>query len=286
MEFAGSGSQQGNISGFPMKAGDDQPPGFAPPSSLPEAAQPTPKILCMSRKWWYLSLLLSLCLILVLIIGCLATPKWVATQGDSFSIEGGLLKCSNCDAPFSDMSYSDASHADACDQFVPDYTGYCDVFGDLKGAGGAFLFFDLVAFVLIVMWGVKLFLLFRGSEVLSNPKWLFYVVSTVATSSHILALIVWGGVSSATFNGDCTGWNPDGSKPELCSTDGPKLAIAVMVFLLLTTIVFWIIQCKQIPLQSGELNFKPAEYPNRPPEGEARDPQFGPAIELQIPNNL
>lgn len=266
--------QQADVSDLSVKDATETP-------SLRPPSPPSPgKLLCLRLKWWYLGHFLTNLVLIILIIACLATPKWVKTGSDDMDIQGGLLTCSDCGEPFEDLSYKEAAEAEACDSIIPDYRGYCATFKELKEAGGAFLFFDLIALVFLLFWTVKLFFLYRGAQVLQRPRWLFYVVSAVTGSAHILALIIWGGVTRAAFNADCSDWEPDGSQPDLCSTSGPALAIAVLVILLLNVVLYWAVQFKSNnPAQSPEQgSFQPAE---RPP---VRD--FSPAIDLEIPSSL
>jgi hypothetical protein len=265
--------QQGNVSDLSGKDASETPALTPPPPP------PARKLLCLRLKWWYAGHFLTNLLLIILIIACLATPKWVKTGSDDMDIQGGLLTCSDCDAPFEDLSYKEAADAEECDTLIPDYTGYCMMFKELKEAGGAFLFFDLITLIFLLFWTVKLFFLYKGAQVLQKPPWLFYVISAVAGSAHILALIIWGGVTSAAFNADCADWEPDGSLPALCSTDGPAIAIAVLVILLINVVAYWVVQFKssgsaRLPEQG---RFQPAEAP-------ARD--FSHAINLEIPSSL
>lgn len=267
-------AQQADLSDLSAKDVTETP-SLSPPS--PPAAG---KFLCLRLKWWYFGHFLTNLVLTVLILACLATPKWVRTGSDDMHIQGGLLTCTDCGEPFEDLSYKEAAEAKACDSMIPDYRGYCVMFEELKEAGGAFLFFDLVTLIFLLFWTVKLFCLYKGAKVLQRPRWLFYVVSAVTGSAHILALIIWGGVTKAAFNADCSGWEPDGSQPDLCSTDGPAIAIAVLVILLLNVVIYWAVQFKSAgPVKTPEQgNFQPAEKP--PPN------DFSAAIDLDIPSSL
>lgn len=271
MELA---TAQPNVSDVSMKEhGEGHSLSIPPP-------RPAQKLLCMTPKRWYACHFLTNLLLIILLIASLASPKWIKTGSDDMSLEGGLLTCTDCDPPFNDMSYKEAADADACDLTLPDYTGYCLMFNDLKSAGGAFLFFDLISVVFLLFWTLKLFFLYRGSVVLQNPRWLFYVVSTISCTSHILALIIWGGVTSAAFNADCSGWEPNGTRPDLCSTAGPAIAITVLIILLLNVILFWVVQWKfsGSGLQEHR-NFAPAEM-------QQPGHEIGQAVDLEIPSNL
>ena len=236
-------------------------------SPFPIALPTNDTLFCLGTKWWYLGVFSTVVLTCVLMVACLATPKWVYAHTQHITISGGLLECGDCGEPFEGLWYSEAAGLQACGD-----TGvmpYCDLFEDLHGAGAAFLLCDAVSMLLTVAWAVKLFLLFRGSPRLPGPYYLFHAVSLASLSAHCFALLIWSEVSQASFSAACDTDESLTVKPEVCIAAGPSLAIVIVVLQTGSCIVYAMLQTESSPTDTLPQVSIDAEGLNRGHKGQA-----------------
>ena len=226
------------------------------------------KVACLKLRMWWTVVLILLAVIFILCIGCLGSHQWMSLGEGALSMEGGLLRCSDCPAAWDQSSYDEIAH------FLSDSpysAGLHDLFKDLRDGGAAYVFFELLSLLFLNLWACSVMLLLLSMD--QNPKvrLLLYVWPGCALFFHFLGLVIWGGVSKAKFNEDCSSLVlTDRSRPTVCA--GPALALSVTTLLcyLLVIGVFYFVFCKARTLEGpskeapAELD-QPQNLPNAPP---------------------
>ena len=244
-------------------------------SLQPEAKGPTPPenylevglddpILCLrTRFWWFLILSLQ-SFLLILQTSCLSTPKWIKQGSGSYQWEGGVVTCTTCDLllfctacdGFDNEDYNSLQDSGSCDQSSA-HKSLCSAFEDLASAGAAYFFFEMLAYAFLIVWMVKVILMLLEKPCCEKLRFLGYVYSVLPFISHLLGLVIWAGISEAKFDADdCDSTELDGSKPTLCATHGPALAVFTVFVYAISVGVFIFAYVKSAPTA---LNKEPKE---------------------------
>lgn len=197
------------------------------------------KFLCLKIRLWHFIFLGLMAFLLILIIGCLATPRWVY-QGDSDTeIIGGLLVCYNCPGDLDGETYASIiKNDDFCDNSNLD--GLCDTIKKLQGAGGAYLAFSLFTVVVLLVW-TTYFILHILKKNFPGPKWIPYLFPLLSLILNFLAIAAWGGASEAKYRDkDKCDVISTADEEDICATDGPGLALLIFLFLIFYSVLFGI----------------------------------------------
>ena len=211
---------------------------------------------CLQLKAWFGIVLLLLLSQIGLMIGSLATKRWVTEgRGDSKWF-GGLTSCSNCPKVWRDHYYDEIA-AQLCTWDDDTYIHYCNIFEDLRDAGGQFLFFELISITMVVAWMVKILTVLLDKDCLSRVPWSAYTYGLLATFFHWIGIILWGAVTDARFDADCDTPRTGIDKPELCGTRGPIIAIVVAVMFPIIMVVYTFVYFR---IGTDPLKKKPAEW--------------------------
>jgi hypothetical protein len=207
-----------------------------------EAASLEDKVLCLTLRLWWFVFLGLMTLLLCLIIGCLATPRWTYQGDGDYEITGGLLVCSNCPGDADGESYASIiKNDDFCDDDLLD--GFCETITNLQGAGGVYLAFSLFTIVVLVVWAV-FFILQVLKKKFPGPKWVPYLFPGLALVLNFLGIAAWGGASEAKFKDkDKCDVMSLADKEDICATDGPGLALFIFLFLILFSALFAVVYC-------------------------------------------
>ena len=115
----------------------------------------------------------------------------------------------------------------------------CDVFKRLRDAGATFCFFDVIAYVFTVIWTIKIVFIITQRPFLDkiNP----FICPGVGFFCHILAEIIWSGVTRASFSANCD----DITSDSLCSLDAPAVVLVVTLFYILAFAIFILFHLKR-----------------------------------------
>jgi hypothetical protein len=183
----------------------------------------------MKVKYWTLMLVLLQLLVLAIILATLCTPHWVQQRDNQVSWEGGLLVCSNCPDEYDGDYYRTlADDSDICNDSNLD--GTCETFENLRDAGGCYVAFTVISLLCLIAWLVRTSLLWLDRRL---PLIIAVIWPVLTFSIHLLAFILWAGISEAKFedvdNCDRISLN---DKEDICAGDGPGLAL-FNVFLML-----------------------------------------------------
>jgi hypothetical protein len=209
------------------------------------------KLLCLKlRLWWFIFLGL-MAFLLILIIGCLATPRWVFQGDGDFELQGGLLKCTDCPGDLDGETYKDIiDDDDYCDNQV--YDGLCDTIKKLQGAGGAYLAFSIFTIIVLLGWSVFfIFAIFKKK--FPGPHWIPYLFPVVTLVLNFLAIASWGGASEAKFKDkDNCDMMSLSDEEDICATDGPGLALFIFLLLILYGGFFSVIHFLNTRRKQGE----------------------------------
>jgi hypothetical protein len=183
----------------------------------------------MKVKYWTLMLVLLQLLVLAIILATLSTPHWVQQRDNYASWEGGLLVCYNCPDKYDGDSYTRlADDSDICNDSNLD--GACKTFEDLRDAGACYVSFTVISILCLIVWLVRTCLLWTERRL----PLMFAVIWPILTFSiHLLAFILWAGISRAKFEDvdNCDKISLK-DKEDICAGDGPGLAL-FNVFLML-----------------------------------------------------
>eukprot|EP00359_Climacostomum_virens_P005332 CAMPEP_0204904138 /NCGR_PEP_ID=MMETSP1397-20131031/4686_1 /ASSEMBLY_ACC=CAM_ASM_000891 /TAXON_ID=49980 /ORGANISM="Climacostomum Climacostomum virens, Strain Stock W-24" /LENGTH=537 /DNA_ID=CAMNT_0052072883 /DNA_START=69 /DNA_END=1682 /DNA_ORIENTATION=- len=195
------------------------------------------KFLCLKIKIWLFIFLGLMAFLFILIIGCLATPRWAYQGDDDLEIIGGLLTCSDCPGTLDGETYADIMEDDDyCDNEF--FDGLCDTITKLQHAGGAYLAFSIFTIVVLLFW-TAFFILNIFKKKIPGPKWLPYLLPALALLLNFLAIASWGGASEAKFKDkdecDVLSLTDD---EDICATDGPGLALFIYLYLILYSVLF------------------------------------------------
>ena len=181
------------------------------------------KVLCMQLRYWLYLTLFFQYVIIVFLFGCVGTRRWVRKGEDSTEWEGGLISVTGSNKTWKNKAY-DKVRDDVCDMDA--YDDLCTVFKRLYDAGAAYLFFELLALIFVLIWiGFVVWMLFEKPV---NRWWVGLLWPGISLVCHIIAIAIWAGVTKSGFEMNCL----SSSSKKLCSTNGPALSI-ITVFLYL-----------------------------------------------------
>ena len=166
-------------------------------------------------------------------LGSFGTENWVKQGENSTEWEGGLLRVTSGSTEVSEVEYIDMYRS--CKNFlVP-----CNVFKRLRDAGAAFCFFDVISYCFTIVWMAKVAFLYVQKEIFVKVPVLVW--PSCGLVFHILAEIIWSGVTKAKFLGTCT----DVTSESLCSTRGPAIVLTVTCLYIVAFAMFFIVHLKR-----------------------------------------
>lgn len=177
------------------------------------------------RYWWFIVLQLILTII-VFNFGCLGAKKWARQGEDGTEWEGGLLYCTSCYSKWDNDHYDDVA-SDMSDLNGDQYEALTTTYENLRDAGSVFLFFELIALLMNLLWIVRV--VFALFEKKLGPNWLGFVFPGVGFVMHTIGLIAWTGIAEAGFEEDCTDLNDGSDRTKVCSTYGAGLAVITCI---------------------------------------------------------
>ena len=208
------------------------------------------KLWCLKRKIWAYTIFGLQGLILIIMLGAFGTGKWVSQGTDILVWKGGLLRVTDGPDEWVEVEYKDMQ-ASCNNLMVP-----CDVFKRLKDAGAAFCFFDVIAYVVTLIWMTKTAFMIMQRPFLDKINCLIW--PGVGLFCHILAEIIWSGITKASFTDSCS----DITSTNLCSTQGPAAVLATTIFYIITFTIFLIFYLKRLYTQdkddTAKLDFNPS----------------------------
>jgi hypothetical protein len=219
--------------------------------------------------WWVFFIILFL-LTIALMIGTLATTKWVelnlttatagpysifAFKGSIMHVEDGMsylkspiiqgyvnnflgsnyetVACSRCSAQ-QVLNYNNVTGSTT--DFI---TAWCTMFKSLWLGAGFFIAFEILAMIcasiLIFLLILYIYRIYYLNLTLCLGTTLFF--------AHYIGTSVWLGLNNYTFDGDCSALNSGTKPPVLCLKDGPKLGVFVLVLTPCIIIPFFFIIC-------------------------------------------
>lgn len=185
---------------------------------LDEPSVNTPFLCMTTRYWWFLILFFQHTLI-IFMIGCLGTQRWVRQGNDLTEWEGSLLYVETGPESIKSELYMDLKDSD-CETLKH----LCNTFDVLQTAAGAYVFFELISIIFTFIWMLRV--VFHLYEKRFLPDWVSYLWPSLGFLCHILAIIIWAGVTEASFENDCSNLSDE----KICSTNGPALAIITVLF--------------------------------------------------------
>lgn len=234
---------------------DQEVRGPVPPASVSKSRL-TLYMGCLQLWTWLAAVLFLLLCQIGLMIGSLATNRWVTEGYGSHQWFGGLTNCNSCPQPWRNRDYTSLAQ-DLCSLSDPRFTHYCNIFEDLRDAGGEFLFFELVSIATVIAWMAKIAAILTDKECLVRVPWSAYSLGLLATFFHWVGIILWGAVTDARFDADCDQMTIADDKPELCGARGPIIAIVVAVMFPIILVMFSFVYYR---IGSDPIKKKPEEF--------------------------
>ena len=164
------------------------------------------------------------------------------------------MTCTSCDlitcplCGFDNDAYNKLKDDGSCDTSSV-HKSICKAFEDLGSAGSAYFFFEMLAYVFLVVWMIKVVLMLFEKSCCAKLRFLGYVYPIIPFISHLLGLLIWAGISEAKFDDDdCdNSMGLTGEKPTICATHGPALSIFTVFVYLITVVVFIFAYVKSAP---------------------------------------
>jgi len=197
-----------------------------------------------TRVWWYIILGLQ-SFILVLMLSSFGTESWVKQGEGDYEWKGGLLRVTQEPKGYlwEDDHYSDLAR-DYCENDNSQLNkALCDTFSDLSGAGGAFIFFEIVSYLFVIFWMIRVGYCLLEQKLFA--EWMGYLWGGVALASHVVAQMSWAGGASGAFSVDCKDLNKGEARTDLCNTSGPALVLTNTLLLVVTLALFVFIYLKR-----------------------------------------
>mmetsp|Transcript_24270 Transcript_24270/g.43189 ORF Transcript_24270/g.43189 Transcript_24270/m.43189 type:complete len:450 (+) Transcript_24270:32-1381(+) len=209
----------------------------------------------LSTKTWMTVVLVSLIICSILTCSSIYAGNWVKRDSDEITFHGGLLECADCDQEYLGLGW-DCFSGFMCD--IDSSLGYCIMYEDLKDAGRLYIALAVTSLVFILLWGQGVVFIIQGREY--GFASLNYIYATLAVLFQALAVIVWFKTSKASFVADCG--NPlmeITEVPQLCSTNGPGIAIASTCVLGVTAVLYIVAFFKRGTSYEKEISLKYVE---------------------------
>lgn len=182
------------------------------------------------RIIWY-TLLGLLITNLVLLLGSLGTRKWVRQGSGDSKWEGSLLHVTEGPEAWLNETYADLVD-DYCDSKGQINQDLCELFKNLQDSGATYVSFGVITVFCTIGWILKIVFLLLEKRFCSNM--IGYALSGLCVIFHLIGLVVWSVVSKSKYNADCEEF----IEGELCNTDGPALALTVMLLYVVILPVF------------------------------------------------
>lgn len=224
------------------------------------------------RIWWYIFFGVQF-LLVIFIIGSLASEKWVKTNFTSCTFEedngysystfcgkfaGNLSKCKEgCDETYASesVSWCDFDNDSNYDSYDNAGDSLCLMFYGLYIGALILIIFEISTFISIIVWcSTMICTLYK-----CNCFWMTCCCSVCSCVSHFLGMIIWFAITKANFNNDCSTFPSDGSQPKLCATDGPGLGVFIMVIFPIIVAFYLYIGCDaNSRYKEGTINVGPA----------------------------
>mmetsp|Transcript_15830 Transcript_15830/g.28971 ORF Transcript_15830/g.28971 Transcript_15830/m.28971 type:complete len:442 (-) Transcript_15830:720-2045(-) len=188
-------------------------------------------------KLWPSILILSLIVAsLTLMVTSLAVQNWAYSGEGDQQIMMSLYKCVNCPEYAGDWSWECFSNW-LCD--ISASLGECKLFDEGFKGSVVYITLEVLAIVsaLILVEKVLAYILNRDYGYSAS----LYALAALMFLLHLLATLLWFGLSEATFHAECGRPNKITEKPVLCATTGPAVAVAGVVVSGLSAVTFVVI---------------------------------------------
>lgn len=207
------------------------------------------------RTWWYIFYGLQ-ALLAILIVGMLSSPRWIFSNSDfivnttiydtstnrifeAIKFKGGIIRCkSGCTDSFGNLSSDWCAFYDNLDE--QDVESLCKMFTGLYIGGAMCVLFELIGLIALIVWFSTMACYIGRIKSLMVS----FCCSTCVCISHYIAIIIWLGITGASYNDDCSGIPNDGERVPLCASDGPGLGLFLLLFIPVVVGLYIFIGCK------------------------------------------
>ncbi|OMJ87749.1 hypothetical protein SteCoe_10496 [Stentor coeruleus] len=207
------------------------------------------------RTWWYIFYCLQ-GLLAILIVGMLSSPRWIYSNSEftvnttiydpstnrifeTVRFKGGLIRCkSGCTDSFGNLSSDWCAYYDDLDE--QDVESLCKMFTVLYLGGAICVLFEIIGLIAIIVWFSSM-VCYMGKI---KSIMVSFCCSVCVCISHYIAIIVWLGITGATYNDDCSEIPKDGERVPLCASDGPSLGLFLLLFIPVVVGLYMFIGCK------------------------------------------
>ena len=261
---------------------------------------------------------------LVIMVATFGTQYWVFTQIDNAYITsyefapyytGALVYNDYFDGSNFKGAYTTCT--EGCDgTFASQTSDWCNIYRNLNDNENPCFFTcpeqwvseSLCATFYLLLVGLVVFFLFEVASMIGICVWsctMFcaakrfhqcfcttYCCAVFSCVSHYIAIISWLVITGAKYNNDCDAFPDTGGRIQMCNSDGPRLALFMMIVFPIAVVIYFIIACaghsRQIALgqpggiQMGEV---PAIHQPGPTSAYGGGQQFNPIPGQYNPGN-
>ena len=175
--------------------------------------------------WWYIFLALIMFLI-VFLATCMGSDNWVKQGMDEFKWRGNLTRVIAGPIDIDGFTYSELKNS-LCTLETDLKRAQCETFQDLAESGGIFIIYGVLSITFTMLWMFRVGLSVIHAKLISS--WMSYILPALGYSCHILGLIFFSLVSGSTYTNDCTDLNHGKDRTDVCTSNGPAIAVSLLI---------------------------------------------------------
>ena len=185
-------------------------------------------------KLVFVLIILSLLILnIALIIASLGSQRWsVIDSNKNFS----LYYCIDCEDLQHDWNFECLARS-SCSTTLKQND--CSLYSDLYKASYAYLILEFASLLMSILFFEKLLLIITNDDIGSKISIIGISISMLVF--HVAGTIFWFGLSAAGTTCDTPSTN---TKPSVCYSTGPKLAISNCVLMFVTITLFISVFCR------------------------------------------
>ena len=166
--------------------------------------------------------------------------KWSIPGYAPYTFKGGLL------GPYTNDLGSNCDDTDTYNTCYDNCNGdsRCELFKNWYGAGVAYVFFDSIASIIVVVMAIILVLDLLKVKFLKKIINVFTtaILMFVITGLHFLAFVIWAGAAKLQYS-DCTHSFPYTGSKSVCGEGGSAFALWNLFYLCFVSVGYFLVAC-------------------------------------------
>jgi hypothetical protein len=208
------------------------------------------KVCGLKRKAWLaIFFCLHLCCVGFL-VGSISSSNWFSqnlvidtdTGQLIMKYKGALLHLKGNSTSYKDL-YDDCMSLEDPYPGIKMNSAFCDQFNTFYNAGVAFISFDIIATILVLVITTTIIFEYLHIRLITKflSLWLSSILLPFATFFHFLAFVVWAGVVKLKYS-DCDFYyNTDTSDKNVCGEKGSSLALGGFFYMLFYSVFYYFV---------------------------------------------